>query len=405
MSRKESTGFLALLAGCRLGTLGCACAPGNPNPHAVENRCHVTEQGVELKGMMPDELEAFVADMGLPAFRARQIAAWIYNRGLTDFAGMTDLSKALREALAGRARILDLHVAARRPSPSGETVKYLFGLPDGRTVESVLMRDGRRRTLCVSSQVGCPLDCRFCATGRMGLVRNLSAAEILDQLLVVRRELVAAGDDLTNVVLMGMGEPMLNYDNVVRAVRLMNLDYGPAVGIRRITLSTAGHVPGILRLADEGLKIGLAISLNATTDAQRSQIMPINRRWPIADLMAAVRAYRRKVDRRVTFEYVMLHGFNDTDEDVRRLIRLVAHIGCKINVIPWNPIDAEGFRRPPEAAVDRFVGALAAAHLTVTVRYSKGTDIAAGCGQLYQETAAAGGGGMTRSGAESTFFS
>ena len=354
----------------------------------------VTEEKTELIGLYPEELESFVETQGLPLYRARQIAAWIYNRGITDFTEMTDLSRALRGELAARARIMDLEITARQESPGGETVKYLFRLPDGKGVESVLMRDGRRRTLCVSSQVGCPLDCRFCATARMGLVRNLSAAEILDQLLVVRRELTLVGDDLTNVVLMGMGEPLLNYENVIRAVRLMNLDYGPAVGIRRITLSTAGHVPGILRLADEGMKMGLAISLNATTDEQRSRIMPINKRWPIGDLMDAVRVYRRKVDRRVTFEYVMLHGLNDTPEDVSRLIALVRNMGCKINVIPWNPIDGESYQRPPEDAVDRFVGALVDAHLTVTVRHSKGVDIAAGCGQLYQqvETASASDG-------------
>ncbi len=345
----------------------------------------------QLKGLLPEELEAFVSTLGLPAYRARQIAAWIYNRGMSDFNGMTDLARPLRDDLTARADIMDLPVVARSASAGGETVKYLFELGDGQRVESVLMRDGRRRTLCVSSQVGCPLDCRFCATGRMGLLRNLSAAEILDQVLVVRRELRAQEDDLTNVVLMGMGEPLLNYDNVLRAIRLMNLDYGPAIGIRRITLSTAGHVPGILRLAEEDLKMGLAISLNATTDEQRSRIMPINRRWPIEALLDAVRAYRRKVDRRVTFEYVLLHGFNDSPEDAQRLIGLVRNIGCKVNLIPWNPIDGEGFTRPPESALDCFVGLLAEAHLTVTVRHSKGVDIAAGCGQLHQQLAATPG--------------
>ena len=338
----------------------------------------------ELKGLYPEELEAFVVSQGLERYRARQIAAWVYNRGLTSFADMTDISKAVRQRLDAGASILALQVASRAESEGGETVKYLFELQDGMHVEGVLMREGRRRTLCVSSQVGCPLDCRFCATGRMGLLRNLSAAEILDQLLVVRRELRAQDDDLTNVVLMGMGEPLLNYDNVVRAIRLMNLDYGPAIGLRKITLSTVGHVPGIERLSGEGLRLGLAVSLNATTNEQRSRIMPVNNRWPIETLLSAVDAFRRKVDRRVTFEYVLLHAFNDSPEDARRLISLVSRIPCKINVIPWNPIAGEGFRRPSTEAVDRFVGVLAAAHLTVTVRHSKGTDISAGCGQLYQ---------------------
>lgn len=344
-----------------------------------------TAERTELKGLLPEELEAFAVSMGLEPYRGRQIAAWIYNRGATDFGAMTDLSKGVREALSARARILALKGVDRIGSGGGDTVKYLFELPDGMRVESVLMQDGKRRTLCVSSQVGCPLDCSFCATGRMGLLRNLTAGEILDQLLSVRRDLLAGGEDLTNVVMMGMGEPLLNYEQVVRAVRLMNLDYGPAMGIRRITLSTVGHVPGILRLAGEGLKVGLAISLNATTDVQRAQIMPINRRWPIADLLDAVRAYRRAIDRRVTFEYVLLHGFNDTPEDARRLVSLVGDISCKINLIPWNPIPDTPFRRPPQATVDRFVEVLTGSRILTTVRYSKGIDIAAGCGQLYRE--------------------
>ncbi len=342
-----------------------------------------TSDRVDLKGFFPEELEAFVASLGLEPYRARQIAAWIYNRGTTDFAEMTNLTKAVRATLRKRASILSLKVAARAGADAGDTVKYLFELPDGKRVESVLMRDGRRRTLCVSSQVGCPLDCTFCATGRMGLLRNLSASEILDQLVYVRRELRARDDDLTNVVMMGMGEPLLNYDNVIRAIRLMNLDYGLAIGIRRITLSTVGYVPGILKLAREGLKVGLAVSLNATDDVQRSRIMSINRRWPIAELLAAVRAYRQRIDRRVTFEYVLLHGFNDSIEDARRLVALVRGIPCKINVIPWNPVDDAPFERPPQDAVDQFVQILKNAHLTTTVRYSKGLDIAAGCGQLY----------------------
>ncbi len=344
---------------------------------------------VELKGLYPGEIEEFVASLGLEPYRARQIAAWIYNRGSTDFAGMTDLSRGVRARLSQHASILNLEAAARLGTDDGETVKYLFELPDGRRVESVLMRDGRRRTLCVSSQVGCPLDCTFCATGRMGLLRNLSAGEILDQLVFVRRELRARGDDLTNVVMMGMGEPLLNYVNVVRAIRLMNLDYGLAIGIRRITLSTVGYVPGILRLAQEGLKVGLAVSLNAADDVKRSRIMSINRRWPIAKLLAAVRAYRKRIDRRVTFEYVLLHEVNDSVEDAGRLVALVRDIPCKVNVIPWNPVEDTAYVRPPREAVDRFVRSLRNARLTTTVRYSRGVDIAAGCGQLYIRPGAA----------------
>lgn len=340
---------------------------------------------IELKGLFPEELAQHVSDMGLERYRTRQLIDWLYNKGVTDFESMTNLSKIVRARFDERFTLLKLNRVGELESSSTDAVKFLFELPDKRLIESVLMWDGKRRTLCVSSQVGCPLDCRFCATARMGLIRNLTAAEIVEQVLYAQRFLRAKGDELTHVVMMGMGEPLLNFDQVIRAIRLINLDYGAAVGIRRITLSTVGHVPGIAKLARERLKIGLAVSLNATTDEQRSEIMPINRKWPIEELLSAVRAYYDQVRRWVTFEYVLLHGFNDTAEDAYRLIDLVRDIPCKINVIPWNPIDDARYERPPRKAIDRFVNILIHAQLTATVRYSKGDDIAAGCGQLYWE--------------------
>ena len=340
---------------------------------------------IELKGLFPEELARHVSKMGLERYRTRQLIDWLYNKGVTEFTSMTNLSKGVRARLDAQFKLLTLNRVEKIESASRDTEKFLFELPDKRRVESVLMRDGKRRTLCVSSQVGCPLDCQFCATARMGLLRNLTAAEIIEQVLYAQRFLRERGDELTHVVMMGMGEPLLNFDQVIRAIRLINLDYGAAIGIRRITLSTVGHVPGIARLAREKLKIGLAVSLNATTDVQRSQIMPINRKWPIAELLSAVRAYYDQIKRWVTFEYVLLHGFNDTPEDAHRLIDLVRDIPCKINVIPWNPIDDAPYQRPPQRAIDQFVAILTQAQLTATVRYSKGDDIAAGCGQLYQE--------------------
>jgi len=345
----------------------------------------MTTEKIELKGLFPEELAQHVSDMGLERYRTKQLIDWLYNKGVTDFESMTNLSKETREKLVNEFNLLKLNVVGEIKSPAEDTLKFLFELPDQRRVESVLMWHGRRRTLCVSSQVGCPLDCKFCATGRMGLIRNMTAAEIVEQVLYAQRLLRAQGDELTNVVMMGMGEPLLNFDQVIRAIRLMNLDYGAAIGIRRITLSTAGHVPGIERLAQEGLKIGLAVSLNATTDAQRSQIMPINKKWPIDELLAAVKAYYDQIGRRVTFEYVLLHGLNDTAEDAHRLIDLLGNIPCKINVIPWNPIDGMAYKRPPQPVIDQFIDILTQARLTATVRYSKGDDIAAGCGQLFQE--------------------
>jgi 23S rRNA (adenine2503-C2)-methyltransferase len=337
---------------------------------------------LELKGLLPEELERAAESLGLEPYRGRQLALWIYGRGATGFDLMTNFTKAARARLSEQATIYSLRPVGLQTSPGGMAAKYLFELPDGRRVETVLMREGRRRTVCVSSQVGCPLDCTFCATGKMGMVRDLAAAEIVDQVLSVRRDLVREGEDLTNVVMMGMGEPLLNFDAVTRAVRLMNLDYGPAISNRRITLSTAGHVPGILRLSREGPRIGLAVSLNATEDDFRNQIMPINRKWPIAELLSAVRAYQQYHRRFVTFEYVLLHGLNDTVSHARDLVRLVSDIPCKLNVIPWNPIEGEAFARPPEAVISAFVETIAAKQMTATVRYSKGTEITAGCGQL-----------------------
>ena len=342
------------------------------------------EQTVDLKGLLPDELEDLAVSMGMASYRGRQIAAWLYGKGTTNIDEMTNLSKEVRNQLKEQSNILNLHPVKEVWTEDRKTAKYLFELPDRRCVETVLMWDGKRRTVCISSQVGCPLDYHFCATGKMGLVRDLTAGEILGQLIWIRRFLLEQGDDVTNVVMMGMGEPLLNYDQVVRAIRLMNLSYGPQIGIRRITLSTVGHVPGILRLSEEGLKIGLAISLNAWNDVQRDQIMPINKRWPIAALLDAARIYQQNLGRRITFEYVLLHGFNDSREDAHRLVELVKGIPCKINVIPWNPIDGEPFRRPPRPIIEQFVEIIADACMTATVRYSKGDDIAAGCGQLFQ---------------------
>ncbi len=355
----------------------------------TENGGHVSAR-TELKGLLPSELETIAVSVGLERYRGRQIAQWIYGYGARSFDAMTNLSKEHRRKLAECAQIQNLREAEALVDPTGQATKYLFELEDGRRVESVLMSEGRRRTLCVSSQVGCPLDCTFCATGKMGLVRNLTAGEIVDQVVTARRHLSVLDEDLTNVVLMGMGEPMLNLPAVSRAIRIINLDYGPAISRRRITLSTAGHVPGIQTLTEEGPHVMLAVSLNATTDTLRDEIMPINRRWPIRVLLGTVAGYQRAFGRYVTFEYVLLAGVNDSVADARALVDLVRPIPCKINVIPWNPIDGEAFDRPSETTIHAFVETIASAQMTATVRYSKGTDITAGCGQLYQASPGAG---------------
>ena len=341
---------------------------------------------IDLKGLLPEELVEFVGRLGQQPYRARQLQAWIYARGVADPDAMTDLSKSFREELKEVARVSQLDEAARQEARSGQAVKFLFSLPDGERIESVLITDGERRTACLSSQVGCPLGCRFCATARMGFVRNLSTAQIIDQLLQVNRFAGERGERVTNVVMMGMGEPLLNYDEVMRAIRIMRLELGPGIGGRKITVSTAGFVPGIRRLAREELNVGLAISLNATGDEQRERLMPINRKYPIAELMDAAREFFEVGGRRVTFEYVLMAGVTDADDDALRLAELTRAVPCKINLIPYNELGPESdFRRPDAERVDRFRQLLETrSPMPVTVRDSRGREIDAACGQLYQ---------------------
>jgi 23S rRNA (adenine2503-C2)-methyltransferase len=342
---------------------------------------------VDLKSLLPEELRALVSQLGQNEYRAGQLLSWIHGKGVEEVDQMSDLSRAFREQLKGVAWVSRLTQVQRQGSPGGQAIKFRFELPTGERVESVLILDGKRRTACLSSQVGCPLDCQFCATGRMGFIRNLSAAQIIDQLLQLSRALLAErGERVTNVVMMGMGEPLLNYEELVRALRLMRLEHGPAIGGRKVTVSTAGHVPGILRLAREDLNPGLAISLNATTDELRDQLMPINRKYKIAELLAAAAEYFALRGRRVTFEYVLLAGVTDSDGDALRLAELTRRVPCKINLIPYNELAEDTpFHRPPAARIARFRELLEGrTPMAVTLRESRGRDIDAACGQLYQ---------------------
>ena len=341
---------------------------------------------IDLKGLLPHELSRLVGRMGQQEYRAGQLAAWIYGKGATDLDEMTDLSKSFREALKKLAWVSNLREVERRESPTDRTVKFLFELPTGECIESVMIEEGDRRTACLSSQVGCALDCRFCATGRMGFIRNLSPGQIIDQLIRLNLALRKRGERVTNVVMMGMGEPLLNYENLVRALHLMRLDPGPGIGGRKITVSTAGYLPGIRKLAREALNVGLAISLNATTDSGRERLMPITRRYKIADLLDAAREFYELRGRRVTFEYVLLDGLNDGDEDAMRLAALTVGLPCKINLIPYNELDGDiPYRRPPKHRITRFQQLLRErSSASITVRESRGRDISAACGQLYQ---------------------
>jgi len=325
-------------------------------------------------------VERFVKDLGWPAFRGRQILRWLYLERVREIERMTDLSKAERTRLAAIAAIDRIDDCEVRRSSDG-TRKFLLRLEDGLIIESVLIPDADRLTLCLSTQVGCTLDCGFCLTGQMGLKRNLAAHEIIEQALAVQDRL-EAGERLTNIVLMGMGEPLANFEAVADAIaRLTNRRWGFGMPARRITLSTAGLASRLQDVAKLG--VNLAVSLNATTDAQRNRLMPaVNRLHPLARLLAACRAYPLPPHRKLTFEYVLLAGENDSEQDAKRLARLLNGIRCKINLIPFNPFPGSPYRRPADGDVLRFQSVVRQAGFDVLIRKSKGRDVLGACGQL-----------------------
>jgi 23S rRNA (adenine2503-C2)-methyltransferase len=343
-----------------------------------------------LLGMTRQQLEGFFAGMGEKPFRAVQVMKWIHQHGVADFGAMTDLSKALRERLAAIAEVHAPEVVCDQAADDG-THKWLLRLDDGNCIETVFIPEKDRGTLCVSSQVGCALDCTFCSTARQGFNRNLTRAEIIGQLWLANRRLSPgpAADGkapqrvVSNVVLMGMGEPLLNFDAVVDAMRLMLDDNAYGLSKRRVTLSTSGIVPAMDRLKDT-LDVALAVSLHAPNDALRDELVPINRKYPIAELLAACRRYVRdgRHHQRITFEYVMLDGVNDTPAHARELIRLLRDVPCKVNLIPFNPFPDTRYRRSSEAAIARFQDMLAQAGYTTITRRTRGDDIDAACGQL-----------------------
>ena len=338
---------------------------------------------VDLADLELPAIEQVCAGAGLPVFRARQIFGWIYRKGVTDFALMTDLPRELRARLAAQFRISTPALVHEARSSDG-TRKFLFQLADGRRIESVFIPDTPKQTFCISSQVGCAMDCDFCLTGKMGFVRNLTPGEITGQ---VRALAAATGllDKPFNIVLMGMGEPLHNYDAVMTAVRVLADERGLAVSPRRVTLSTVGVLPAMERLASEPLMPNLAVSLHATTDATRDRVAPINRKYPLAQLLDACRRFPLKRRNRITFEYVLLDGVNDTPEDALRLAALLGDIRAKVNLLPLNAAPGIPYERPSDQRVNAFARILADHHLTVSVRKSRGRDIRAACGQLIVE--------------------
>ena len=328
-------------------------------------------------------LEGFFLARGEKVFRASQVMKWIYERGVTDFADMTNLSKALRSGLSDSASIQLPEVVADQLSSDGSR-KWLLRLEDGNCIETVFIPEAERGTLCVSSQVGCVLNCSFCSTAQQGFNRNLSTGEIIAQVWVAARALGSRADSsrvISNVVMMGMGEPLLNYDNVVRAMHLMQDDFGFGLSKRRITLSTAGIVPAIRQLRQD-CDVSLAVSLHAPDDMLRNELVPLNRKYPIRELLAACRDYVGEGRRRVTFEYVLLDGINDTDAHASELVRCLEGVPAKVNLIPFNPFPGSNYRRSPRARVDRFFELLNRAGIVTITRKTRGDDIDAACGQL-----------------------
>ena len=344
-------------------------------------------------------LTAWFAAQGEKPFRARQVLRWMHRSGVADFDAMTDIAKSLREKLKGSAVVAPPAVVSDKLSDDG-TRKFLVDVGGGNAVETVFIPEDDRGTLCVSSQVGCALDCAFCSTGKQGFNRNLSTAEIIGQLWWAKKALGdfrapgGAADRrpaetdffperiISNVVMMGMGEPLANFENAVTALHLMLEDNAYGLSRRRVTVSTSGIVPAMDRLREE-CPVALAVSLHAPDDALRDRLVPINRKYPLAELMAACRRYLERSPRDfITFEYVMLDGVNDSEEHARELIRLVPDVPCKFNLIPFNPFPASGFKRSPAQRVRRFVDILMQAHIVTTTRKTRGEDIDAACGQL-----------------------
>lgn len=358
------------------------------------------QRPVSLLEFSLPELEAYLAGLGQPKYRARQVWDWIYRRYAGDFAALSDLPKPLREQLAAAATLSPLTPVAQLVSQDRDTIKTLFQLHDGQTIEAVLMLYDERRTLCISSQAGCAMGCTFCATAIGGLARNLTPGEIVAQVLYFARYLadpdlppqadVTRPTSVTNIVLMGMGEPLHNYKNVWAALHRLTDPEAFGLGARHITLSTVGLTPMIDRMADEDLQIGLAVSLHAPNDELRTQLVPVNKGYPVDDVLAAVRRYAAKTHRRVTFEYALMRGINDSPALAQELAGKLAGLLCHVNLIPLNPVPDSPYQPSTDADAERFAQILRAAGIAATIRLRRGIEINAGCGQLRQAAAAAG---------------
>ncbi len=337
----------------------------------------------DIRTMTLDDAMAFAVAQGWQKFRGEQVWRWVHDKGVRSFDEMTNLAKDVRAHLAQIATVGGLTIGEVQTSKDG-TRKLRLVTREGRSIESVLIPDGDKTTQCISSQIGCAVDCQFCATAKLGLDRNLDAGEIVDQVYLARRLLaeVDPGRRITNIVYMGMGEPLHNYDNLIKSLQILTDDKGLGMGQRRITVSTSGLVPKLERLGAESVRPNLAVSLNAPNDAVRDMIMPINRKWNIGKLLAALRVYPLEQRRRITFEYVLLAGVNDSVADAAQLTKLLRGLKCKVNVIPYNPHPEAAYARPTKSAIDAFQNECKRLGLPTYLRTPRGDDIDAACGQL-----------------------
>lgn len=329
-----------------------------------------------------EELKNWLTDKGYKPFHAKQIFEWVYTKSVTDFADMTNLSAKLREELKESFNLLTLEKVANQDSKDGETYKFLFKMTDGSLIESVLICSGTRRTVCVSSQVGCPAKCAFCASGKQGFFRNLSQNEILEQILIINHWLKSKGERVCHIVYMGMGEPMRNYDAVVGSIRALSDPDKFNMSERRITVSTVGVVEGIRALAQEGLKCNLVLSLHAPNQHIRKKIIPYARKYPLEEVMSAMDYYAESTKRDITYEYTLIAGINDHPDHAYELAQLLKGRQCTVNLIPYNPVPGVHLRRPDKDTIKAFRAVLFGCKINNTCRYTKGDDIAAACGQL-----------------------
>jgi len=333
----------------------------------------------DITGLSFDELKELLVKFGQHDYHTQQIFSWVYKKGIIEFDKMSDLSRDLRERLKDNFSICDLELAEIQESTDG-TQKFLFRLKDGNFIEAVAIPTEKRLTGCISAQVGCKFACRFCSSGLLGFKRNLDTGEIINEVLYLKNN--SCGKLLTHIVFMGTGEPLDNYDNVLKAIRIINSGYGLNIGARRITISTCGIIPAIKRLAGEGLQIELSVSLHAGDDETRLKLMPINKIYPLKELIPACREYIKKTNRQITFEYVMVKGINSHLQDAMKLCKILKGLDCKINLIPFNPVKEGKFYPPDKGDILLFKERLLKSGVNVTLRKSRGQDIEAACGQL-----------------------